>query len=104
MQIRFFETSRGRSPVRRYLDGLDARTLAKIHASLRHLEVLGISKAAVWLKKIDSELWELKSGSQRVIFTLLHDDTLVLLHAFAKQSRRIPLAEFTTARARLSRL
>jgi phage-related protein len=58
-------------------------------------------------KKLESELWELRSklsvGRARVIFSV-EPKSLVLLHAFIKKSRKTPKPDLKTARKRLAAL
>lgn len=104
MQIRFFETAAGSSPVRRYLDRLDRMSLSKVDATLKDLRVHGMSGDMAWIKKIREKLWELKIGPHRILFSLIGADVAVLLHAYTKQGRRLPATELKTAQSRLNRL
>lgn len=104
MDIRFFETTPGRSPLRRYLDGLDNAARAKFAAIMKDLHAHGMRGEISWIRKIKAGLWEIKIGPHRILFTIVHHDTVVLLHAFRKQSRRLPAAETATAQSRLTRL
>jgi phage-related protein len=56
------------------------------------------------IRKLEPGLWEVRShisrGIARVIFTV-GSQTMVLLHAFIKKSRKTPPGELNTARQRL---
>lgn len=104
MKIMFFATASGNLPVKRYLDNLDKRTFATIIVALNSLQSQGMSGANVNVRKLRVGLWELKVGPQRILFTLTDPGSLVLLHAFPKQSQRTPSVELKTALSRLSHL
>ena len=59
------------------------------------------------IRKLDPGLWEIRSslavGIARVVFAV-DGDTMVLLHGFAKKSRRTPVNDIDTSRRRLARL
>lgn len=104
MKIVFFAAASGNLPVKHHLDTLDKRTCATIIVALNSLQTQGMSGANVNVRKLRVGLWELKVGPQRILFTLTDPGSLVLLHAFTKQSQRTPSVELRTALSRLSHL
>lgn len=57
------------------------------------------------VRKIEPGLWEARStvsdGAVRILFTV-DGETMLLLHAFAKESRKTPLPDLAVARRRLA--
>ncbi|HEY0133906.1 MAG TPA: type II toxin-antitoxin system RelE/ParE family toxin [Nannocystis sp.] len=101
MKIRFFETNRGQAPVREYIDSLPTRDVAKIGAALSDIAEHGLRDALTQLRQIRGTLWEIKIQPHRIFYAVVEGDTLVLLHAYRKQSQRAPKNEIATALGRL---
>lgn len=59
------------------------------------------------VRKLERDLWEIRtklpSGIVRILFTTLGSD-MILLHAFAKKSQKIPPTDLKLARDRLKEL
>jgi phage-related protein len=56
------------------------------------------------LRPIRDKLWEIKVQSHRIFYAVMIEETLVLLHAYKKQSQRAPRMEIETALERLRAL
>ncbi len=102
-QLVFYRQRSGHEPVKEWLSQLPSRdrcTLAEDTKTLQKGWPVGMPLA----RKVDRDLWELRSKLDkrigRVFFTV-QEQTIVLLHAFVKKARRIPLRELETARRRL---
>ncbi len=58
-------------------------------------------------RKMDSDLWELRSilgrGIARTFFTI-YEDHIVLMHGFVKKSQKTPTNELALAKRRLRKL
>ena len=94
-RIVFYRTGTGRCPVEEYLDSLSGKQAQKVAWVLRLIEDLE-SVPAQFLKKLSGtdDLWEVRVRVGRDQFRLLgffdNDSNLVLLHAFAKKTTKIP--------------
>ncbi len=104
MKLRFFETSRGQSPVQDYIDSLPKREAAKIGAVLGDIGEHGLLKSLATLRQIRGKLWEIKIQPHRTFYAVVHRNELVLLHAHKEQSQRAPTTEIETALGRLNML
>jgi phage-related protein len=102
----FYRTQAGNEPVRDWLKALD-RNDRKILGEDVKTAQYGWPLGMPLIRKLDAGLWEVRSqmteGIARVLFTM-DDQTMVLLHAFVKKTRKTPQAELRTARRRLARL
>ena len=67
--------------------------------------MLGFDTPRVEFRHIEGKLWEIKikavSGGYRVFYVVIKKSTLVLLHAYKKQSQKAPEREIKTAMKRL---
>ena len=100
MLIRFYTTVVGASPVQKYLRGLSDAEAAVVNATLKDLAINGLAGSTVALRPIKGKLWEIKAGAHRVFYVVLDGPTMVLLHAYRKQSQKAPKHELETAAER----
>lgn len=103
LDVVFFRTESGVEPVRRWLKSLTAPRKKAIGEDIKTVQ-FGWPLGMPLVEKIEPCIWEVRSkvpdGIARVLFTV-DGQTMVLLHGFIKKTRKIPLAELATARARL---
>ena len=52
-------------------------------------------------RQIEHKLWEIKASRHRVFYVTTVGPTMVLLHAYKKQSRKAPRSEIDVARSRM---
>jgi phage-related protein len=105
--LRFYTHARsGRSRVREFIRAQPRKDRARIGLQLERLaQSWGIAIEAIPnVKKLEQEIWELKVGRYRIIFTDAVAGRLVLLHAFEKKSRKAPREALEVARQRLAHI
>jgi phage-related protein len=94
-----------RSPVVDFINSLDKAERAKVLACLENIESLGFNSPRVVLRQIHSKLWEIKirayKSHYRIFYVMIQYDTMVLLHAYKKQSQKAPRKEISLAEKRL---
>ena len=98
MEIKFFDDS-----INAFMGKLEKPTFAKTLRTLDLLEEYGNNLGMPHSKKIDTHLFELRIRGKteiRIIYTF-YQNSVVLLHAFIKKSRRTPKKALTLARKRL---
>ena len=103
MDVVFYLTSGGRSPVVEFLSRLTDLQRAQALDALALLEGFGLDLEDPWLKKIDAELWELRVRADRVRLRFLfcrRGEECVILHALKKKTKRLPVDDLKTARQR----
>lgn len=90
--VRFFRTARGNEPVREWLKALGQLERRVIGEEIKTVQ-LGWPLGMPLVRKMSADLWEIRvmlpRRSARVLFTVV-GDTMVLLHAFFKQSQATP--------------
>lgn len=105
-EIRFYRDHSGVQPAKEYLDNLKKQKgkNAKIQAKqmAAYIELLaerGLSLNKNFIDKINEEfnIWELRPGSNRVIFVAWFDGMFIMLHAFPKKTRKTPQKEIDRA-------
>ena len=102
-QVVFYRSVSGREPVRQWLKQLGSVNRRRIGEDLYTLQ-LGWPLGMPLARKIDSNLWELRSkivdGISRIMFTE-KKGRLILLHGFIKKSQKLSAADLKLARKRL---
>ena len=102
IRIYFFETPSGKSPIKKFIDGLPRPDLARF---LEEIEAHGLNASRVIFKPLEGKLWEIKfnspSSGYRVLYVLLEKDMMIWLHVFSKKTQKTPKRELNLARKRL---
>jgi phage-related protein len=100
MDVRFYQTLAGGSPVVKWLKTLTGRDADEVRAAILALQASGLSAPGLDLKHIDGKLWEIRTPSQRVFYVVVTGPALVLLHGYKKQGQKAPVKELDVARDR----
>lgn len=98
-KVVFFTTSRGDSPIVKFLSNLDHPTHAKVIRTIELLQHHGLQLPPPYSKKVFNNLYELRtSGSNpiRILYSF-HSDTFYLLHVLKKKSQKLPSQDIQTA-------
>lgn len=93
MRVTFYTTPSGRSPVVDYIHDLAIPERAKLLEALSQIEDYGFDAIKVRFRQIEGKLWEIKTSSHRVFYVVVGLEELILLHAYKKQSQKMPLKE-----------
>ena len=109
--VAVFETPQGGRPVAKFITRLPVPLRAKLTRDIDLLERFGLDLGAPYVKKLKGtsiDLWELRtrrgSDQVRMLFTVIGDRSLILLHGFVKKARRMPRREIETAERRFKRV
>ena len=104
--IVFYEDSTGYSEIYNELMELakqsttnkDARIqLKQITLYIELLKKQGTKLSANITKHLDSDIWELRPGNNRILYFYFKDNTFVLLHMFRKKTQKTPSREIDKA-------
>lgn len=102
----FYKTANNIEPVRDYINELNKKSktdkgsrikLNKIFSYMRLLQERGTKMGEPFIKRINDELWELRPINDRIFFFYWKDNTFVLLHCFAKKTKKTPTKEINKA-------
>lgn len=105
-KVKFFQTSRGDSPVEDFIKDQDETTYAKILNAIALLRNGGPFLKPPYIKKLQDKLYELRiSGVTAIrIFYTMKNSEYYLLHSFKKKSQKIPNKELRLAVDRMKEL
>lgn len=105
--IEYYVDDGGRVPVRDFLSGLDQKTYVRFQWSLGQLQLRNIHAREPLVRHVQGKLWELREESSTNIYRILYffssGRRIVLLHGFAKKTRKLPRKELETALKYLAR-
>ncbi|MEK7141779.1 MAG: type II toxin-antitoxin system RelE/ParE family toxin [Patescibacteria group bacterium] len=104
--VRFFQTTRGEYPVKKFIEEQDLPTIAKITHSIELLESYGPYLKPPYIKKLEDKLYELRISGKiaiRIFYTMTHNE-YYLLHAFKKKTNKTPRRDLRTALDRTKEL
>lgn len=102
-KVVYFENPRGEKLVKEFIDKQCPAVKAKYIGMIDFLKEYGPFLSGKHTKKLRKDLYELRIiGKEqiRVLYTV-RKKSMILLHAFKKKTRRIPLKEIKTAFRRL---
>lgn len=106
--IEFYETADGISELWDFLIDLQMKAVSNKDARIQHkqitqyiqlLEDHGTRLGENFTKHLDEDIWELRPGSNRILFFYHKDNTYVLLHQFRKKTQKTPRREIEKAKA-----
>lgn len=105
-KVLFFQTARGKYPVKDFMREQDELTSAKLINAIELLETDAPFLKPPYIKKLQNKLYELRiSGKVAIrIFYTKKEDTYYLLHAFKKKTQKTPPKELKTALDRMREL
>jgi|SRR5665213_2150167 len=105
MQIRFYISSSGRSPIEKFILGLAKEDQAKFNDVFEGITANGLEFAAVEFRHLQGKLWEIKfkakGGGYRVIYVMVEKDSMVWLHAIKKDGQKTPPEDLDLAERRM---
>jgi len=103
LEVVFYMSITGHEPVRGWLRSLQHNEKKQIGEDIKTVQ-FGWPIGMPVVEKLDRDLWEvrtkLRNKISRVLFTV-HDDKIVLLHGFIKNSQKIPVEDLDLAQKRL---
>jgi phage-related protein len=106
--VSFYVDARGEQPVRTFLEGLDQRTQARFDWSIEQLRIRNLQAGEPLVRHLEGRIWELRRESNtniyRLLYAMLSNQRIVLLHGFQKKTQRTPRADIDLAQRRLADL
>lgn len=103
------ETVNKPSPVKEFIDKLgteNKKAQAKVLRSLLLLSEYGLDLGFPHISNISKKLWELRvsfgNNHYRILFTIVSNRVIILLHGFLKKTSKIPDKELRIACKRMS--
>lgn len=105
MEVAFYQTSQGRSPVEDFIKSLPKADQARFADVYQGVTAFGLGCPRVSFRQLRGKLWEIKfnaaGGGFRVAYVMVSGDTMVWLHAFRKTTQKTPGKELEIAERRM---
>jgi len=102
--IEYYQSEAGRSPVKEFIDSLDAKSRTRVAKTLDLLEEFGIDLGMPFARHLEKQLWELRvrhgRNRYRIIYFLATGQTFVLLHGLIKKTGPVPRSDMGIAEQR----
>jgi phage-related protein len=102
MNVHTYKTSGGKDLIRNYLDSLPKNESAEGYHIIELLEIHGLDALDILnTRQLDHKIWEIKFyRHNRIMYLLLNQENIYLLHACKKQKGKAEKFELNTARKR----
>ena len=101
-RIVFYKDARGNDPIEEYLNRLPAAERVAAVEAIRLLQEFGTFLGMPHAKHIRGKVWELRPEANRFFYFAYVGRRFIILHAYRKQSRKIPRRELAVAERRLA--
>lgn len=101
IRIEFYQTASGRVPVEDYLNSIHPDVRSAVSEAIRDIGQYGFKTLHADFRHILGKLWEIKIDTNRIFYVMIHREKMVLLHAYKKQSQKMPRRELKVAIKRL---
>lgn len=103
-KIIYYTTSSGENAVRSFMESLQKQDKAKIFRIIQTIEQYGITSILPHVKKLTgSPLWEIRvlgKSNIRIIYVVITEKAVLLLHGFLKKTQRTQAKEIEVASIR----
>jgi phage-related protein len=104
-KIIYYTTPNDQNPVSDFLDSITAKQQSKVIRVIMYIREYGLESVTTHTRKLTgTPLWEIRILGQdniRVIYAILLNNSLLLLHGFVKKSQKTPTREIEKALLRL---
>lgn len=99
--VHYFVTDNGEIPVKQFIDSLSAKQRAKISRIFQYIEDFGLESVRPHLKKLTgTPLWEVRilgKDNIRILYIILTQESILVLHGFLKKTQKTPQKELDIA-------
>jgi len=96
-KIVFYENNKGKCPVKEYLIKLNKKEVAKILAYIDLLKENNGYLDEPYSRHIYKKIRELRINRHRILYSVVVDQNIILLHAFLKTTNKTPSREIDKA-------
>jgi phage-related protein len=103
-KVQFYQDSKGRIPVKEFIDSLPVEEQAAIVRKLELLVMFGWTLNEPHVKKVRGKLFELRVKVYRILFFTNTDAIIILLHAVLKRQQKLNPSDIDIAERRMNEL
>lgn len=103
--VELYEDVHGFCPIATWLKELDRLTnkenrsmLRKVYYQIERLEMEGLGLGEPIAKHIEADIWELRPIPNRILFAVIKNNKILLLHHFRKKTQKTPKSEIEQAK------
>ena len=106
-----YKSRTGNDEITQYIQWLNDKMISNKDARIRYkkimeyigqLQAYGVAAGEPAMKHLSgTELWELRPTNDKILFAYWKDDVFILLHYFAKKTRKTPPQEINQAKRNL---
>lgn len=104
MQVDYYKTPSGRSPIEDFIKGLSTADQARFVDVYFGIKEHGFGCPRVIFKQLSGKLWEIKfsseGGKYRILYVVVVGDRMIWLHAFKKKTQKTPKNDLNIAEKR----
>lgn len=103
-KFEFYQRPNGKVEFIDFLEKLPKKDQAKLLSVIKSIENNGllVSQRMEWIKKLDSDIFEIRSkvssNIQRALYFHVVDDRYIITHGFTKKTQKTPEKEISHAR------
>ena len=105
MDIAFYNSGSGQSPVEKFIGSLSKPDQARFKEIYDGIKEHGLNCPRAKFRQLRGKLWEIKfnskSGGYRVLYVVITGDSMVWLHAFRKETPKTPILDLQIAEKRM---
>lgn len=104
-KFEFYTRPNGRTEFVEFLQSIPLKDRQKLLATISMVQEQGllVAQRMEWVKKLDSDIFEIRSkisnNIQRALYFHVVDDRFVITHGFTKKTQKTPTAELKHAKA-----
>lgn len=110
-EVYFYKDKNGNRPAYDYILELASKNdkdsrikFNKIQDYIMALKAYGLQLKEPYIKHLEGDIWELRPLKDRILFVTWNKGSFVLLHSFAKKTRKTPAREIKKAKRELADL
>lgn len=96
--IEYYEVHRGKEPVEEFINSLPVDKQANVFRVFDLVKEFGVQLGEPYLKYIESNIWEMRPGTERILYFTFTGKKFVLLNGFTKKTRKTLKKEITIAK------
>lgn len=104
--IYYYRSPSGDTPIEKFLDSLSEKQQVKILRLFQYVNLYGLSTILPHTKKLSgTPLWEMRilgKDSIRILYAIIIENTILMLHGFIKKSQKTPTNDLHIAFNRYS--
>jgi phage-related protein len=100
--VEFYVDAGGRSPVQEFIEGLSKQEQVTVGHVFQLLQEYGVNLGSPYVRHVEDKIWELRPGSNRLLYFAHTGRRFIILHAFRKKSQKTPRKESRAAKRHLA--